>query len=58
MGSHTLWVVIAVIGIILLIVGGVSSALNFLLWVGIVLLVIAVILFILRMVRGGTRGRI
>jgi hypothetical protein len=58
MGSHTLWVVIAVIGVILLIVGGVSSAVHFLLWVGIVVLVIAIILFILRMVRGGTRGRV
>lgn len=56
--SHAVWIIIAVIGIVLLIVSGVSTAVHFLLWVGIVLLVIAVVLFILRMVRGGTRGRV
>jgi predicted Na+-dependent transporter len=56
--SHTAWIIVAVIAIVLLIIGGVSSAVHFLLWVGVVLLVIAIILFILRMVRGGTRGRV
>jgi hypothetical protein len=55
MGSHALWVIVAVIGIVLLIIGGVGSAVHFLLWVGGIVIVIAIILFILRLLRGATR---
>jgi hypothetical protein len=44
--------IIAVIAIILLFTGGFVSSLNFLLWVGIVLLVIAAIIFLLRFLSG------
>jgi fatty acid desaturase len=53
--NNTLLIVIAVVALILLLVGGFNSALNFLLWVGIILLVIAIILFIVRSI-GGRRG--
>jgi len=46
--------VIAVLAIILLITGGVVPTLNFLLWVGIALLVIAAIVFLVRFI-GGNR---
>lgn len=45
-------VIIAVIAIVLLITGGFIQSLNFLLWVGVVLLIIAVIAFLLRSIRG------
>jgi hypothetical protein len=48
-------IVIAVIAIILLFTGGFVSSLNFLLWVGIVLLVIAAIVFLLRFITGNRR---
>ena len=50
--SNTLLIVIAAIAIILLLVGGFTQALQFLLWVGLILLIIAIILFIVRMVSG------
>ncbi|MDM4764280.1 hypothetical protein QT381_14835 [Galbitalea sp. SE-J8] len=43
---------IIVIGIVLLIVGGVNQALSFLIWVGIVLAVIAAIVFLIRVISG------
>ncbi|WP_174240744.1 hypothetical protein [Acidovorax sp. SLBN-42] len=46
--------VIAIAAIILLITGGVVPALNFLLWVGLALLVIAVVVFLVRYI-GGNR---
>ena len=46
---------VAVIAIILLLTGGFVSSLNFLLWVGIVLLVIAAIVFLVRMLTGSRR---
>jgi len=46
--------VIAIAAIILLITGGVVPTLNFLLWVGIALLVIAAIVFLVRYI-GGNR---
>jgi len=49
---NILVVVIAVIAIILLLTGGLVQSLNFLLWVGVVLLVIALIVFLLRFVTG------
>ncbi|WP_285115972.1 hypothetical protein [Leifsonia sp. fls2-241-R2A-40a] len=52
---NILLIVIAVIAIILLLTGGFVSSLNFLLWVGIVLLVLAVIVFLVRMLTGSRR---
>lgn len=46
--------VIAIAAVILLITGGVVPTLNFLLWVGIALLVIAAIVFLVRFI-GGNR---
>ena len=46
--------VIAIAAIILLITGGVVPTLNFLLWVGITLLIIAAIVFLVRFI-GGNR---
>jgi hypothetical protein len=47
-----LFVVIAVIAIVLLITGGFIHAVNFLLWVGLVLLILAVIAFLIRTISG------
>ena len=44
--------ILAIIAIVLLITGGVVPKLNFLLWVGIVLLVIAAIVFLVRYLSG------
>jgi hypothetical protein len=44
--------VIAIIAIILLITGGIVQSLNFLLWVGMVLLIMALIVFLLRSISG------
>jgi hypothetical protein len=52
---NILAIVIAVIAIILLFTGGFVSSLNFLLWVGIALLVIAVIVFLVRYLTGNRR---
>ncbi len=49
---NALLVVIAVVAIVLLLTGGFVPTLNFLLWVGIVLLVIAVIVFLARTISG------
>jgi len=43
---------VATIAVVLLITGGFVQSLNFLLWVGVVLLVLAVIAFLLRMISG------
>lgn len=50
---NTLLIVIAVIAVILLLTGGLVQSLNFLLWVGLVLAVIAVIVFLARKLTGG-----
>ncbi|MEF2977316.1 hypothetical protein [Subtercola sp. YIM 133946] len=47
--------IIAIIAIILLITGGIAHTLNFLIWVGVVLLVIALIVFLLRFITGNRR---
>lgn len=44
--------VITVIAIVLLITGGLVQSLNFLLWVGAVLLILAVITYLLRSISG------
>ncbi len=53
--NNTLLIIIAVVALILLLLGGFNQALQFLLWVGIILLVVAIILFIVRSM-GGRRG--
>ena len=45
-------VIIAIVAIVLAITGGLVHALGFLLWVGIVLLVLAVIAFLIRSISG------
>ncbi|MBH0009540.1 MULTISPECIES: DUF2207 domain-containing protein [unclassified Salinibacterium] len=50
---NTLLIIIAVIAVALLLTGGLVQSLNFLLWVGIVLAVIAVIVFLARKLTGG-----
>jgi hypothetical protein len=47
-----LFVIIAVIAIVLAITGGFIHAVSFLLWVGIVLLILAVIAFLIRTISG------
>ena len=47
--------IIAVVAIILLITGGVGSTLHFLLWIGGILLVIAIVIFLARLLTGRRR---
>ena len=47
-----LFVIIVIVAIILAITGGLVQSLNFLLWVGIVLLILAVIAFLIRSISG------
>jgi hypothetical protein len=49
---NILLIIVAVIAIILLFTGGLVESLQFLLWVGIVLLVLAVIVWLVRMLTG------
>lgn len=49
---NILVVIIAIVAIVLLITGGAVQSLNFLLWVGGILLVVAVIVFLLRFITG------
>lgn len=49
---NPLLVVVAVVAVILLFTGGLVPSLNFLLWVGVILLVIAVIMFFVRSMSG------
>ncbi|MGN6325289.1 hypothetical protein [Pseudolysinimonas sp.] len=53
---NILAIIVAIIAVILLLTGGFVQSLQFLLWVGIVLLVIAVIVWLVRFISGrGTR---
>ena len=52
---NILLIIVAVIAIILLFTGGLVESLQFLLWVGIVLLVLAVIVWLVRMLTGSKR---
>jgi hypothetical protein len=52
---NILVVVIAVVAIILLLTGGFVQSVNFLLWVGLILLIIAAIVFLLRFLSGNRR---
>ena len=49
---NILFVIVAIIAIVLLITGGFVQSLNFLLWVGVVLLILAVIAFLIRTIAG------
>lgn len=49
---NPLLIIIAVIAIILAITGGLVQSLNFLLWVGLVLLALAVIAWLIRAISG------
>jgi hypothetical protein len=49
---NILLIIVAIVAIILLFTGGFVQSLNFLLWVGIVLLVIAAIVWLVRMMSG------
>jgi hypothetical protein len=49
---NILLIVVAIIAVVLLLTGGFVPTLNFLLWVGVVLLVIAVIAFLARTISG------
>lgn len=49
---NILLIIVAIVAVVLLLTGGFVQSLNFLLWVGIVLLVIAVIVWLARMISG------
>ena len=49
---NILLVILAVIAIVLLITGGVGASLHFLLWIGGIILVVALVLFLLRFITG------
>jgi hypothetical protein len=50
-----LFIIIAIIAIVLAITGGLVHAVSFLLWVGIILLILAVIAFLIRSISGRNR---
>ncbi|MBS1674588.1 MAG: hypothetical protein JSS74_11570 [Actinobacteria bacterium] len=50
-----LWIVIIVVAIIIAITGGLVQSLNFLLWVGLILLVLAIIAWLITGIRGRSR---
>jgi hypothetical protein len=52
---NTLIIVVVVIAVVLLLTGGFVPTLNFLLWLGLILLVVAAVVFIVRSV-GGRRA--
>jgi Zn-dependent membrane protease YugP len=49
---NILLIIVAIIAIILLFTGGFVSALNWLIWVGIILLVFAIIVWLVRLISG------
>lgn len=52
---NILLIIVAIIAVILLFTGGFVESLQFLLWVGIILLVLAVIVWLVRMLTGNKR---
>jgi hypothetical protein len=52
---NTIIIVVAIIAIVLLLTGGFVQSLNFLLWVGVVLLVLSVVVFLARSLTGSRR---
>lgn len=53
---NILLAIVAIIAIVLLITGGLVDTLQFLLWVGLVLAVIAVIVWLIRLITGRRSG--
>lgn len=49
---NPLLIIVAIIAVVLLITGGLVESLQFLLWVGIALAIIAVIMFLVRSISG------
>jgi hypothetical protein len=49
---NILFIIIIVVAVVLLLLGGFVKAINFLLWVGLVLLVLAVIAWLIRSLTG------
>ncbi len=49
---NPLLIIVAVVAVVLLLTGGLVESLQFLLWVGIVLAIIAVIMFLMRSMSG------
>jgi hypothetical protein len=49
---NILLIIVAVLAIVLLIVGGAISAVSYLLWVGLALLIISAVAFLLRVLTG------
>jgi hypothetical protein len=52
---NILFVIIAIVAVVLLLTGGFVASIHWLLWVGIVLLILAVIAFLIRAVSGRSR---
>jgi hypothetical protein len=52
---NLLFIIIIIVAIVLAVTGGLVSSVNFLLWVGIVLLVLAVIAWLIRSLSGRSR---
>jgi hypothetical protein len=52
---NLLFIIVIIIAIVLAITGGFVSTLNFLLWVGIILLVLAIIAWLIRSLTGRSR---
>jgi len=52
---NLLFIIIIVVAIVLAVTGGLVSSVNFLLWVGIVLLILAVIAWLIRSLSGRSR---
>lgn len=54
---NILLIVVVIIAIVLAVTGGLVQSLNFLLWVGLVLAAIAIVVWLIRMIAGGSRTR-
>jgi hypothetical protein len=52
---NLLFIIIIIVAIVLAVTGGLVSSVNFLLWVGIVLLILAVIAWLIRSLTGRSR---
>lgn len=52
---NILFIIIVIVAIVLAVTGGIVHAVSFLLWVGIVLLILAVIAFLIRSLGGRKR---
>jgi hypothetical protein len=52
---NILFVIVAIVAVVLLLTGGFVASIHWLLWVGIVLLVLAVIAFLIRTLTGRRR---